>query len=282
MNYKFYSILFFLLVLTKTVSANILISSVSTNSFWQAQKTICNTRHDGKTFQKEITKAVSNRGTMILSIATGYYWIDETNKANLKNDKNFKIIVRKGTITPFGSNIIKTYKDKRLSYSCVEFPIYFSTHISPNIINGKIHISDSGNTYHIHASDGKIYGKREFQDSDVGDLDYVFSQSEVATMQHFLSPFKNSNSITLNKSQNSNRQATLNIFKSILSNRVVFNYDSFTEYVYMIRPDNNWYLQKIYRFNSKENNSYLKLEDDPNVIDTLNFTKDVLRITARY
>lgn len=63
---------------------------------------------------------------------------------------------------------------------------------------------------------------------------------------------------------------------------MVFNYDSFTEYVYMIRLDNNWYLQKIYRFNSKENNSYLKLEDDPNVIDTLNFTKDVLRITALY
>lgn len=63
---------------------------------------------------------------------------------------------------------------------------------------------------------------------------------------------------------------------------MVFNYDSFTEYVYMIRLDYNWYLQKIYRFNSKENNSYLKLEDDPNVIDTLNFTKDVLRITALY
>ena len=63
---------------------------------------------------------------------------------------------------------------------------------------------------------------------------------------------------------------------------MVFNYFSFTEYVYMIRLDNNWYLQKTYRFNSKENNSYLKLEDDPNVIDTLNFTKDVLRITARY
>ena len=63
---------------------------------------------------------------------------------------------------------------------------------------------------------------------------------------------------------------------------MVFNYDSFTEYVYMIRLDNNWYLQKTYRFNSKENNSYLKLEDDPNVIDTLNFTKDVLRLTALY
>lgn len=63
---------------------------------------------------------------------------------------------------------------------------------------------------------------------------------------------------------------------------MIFNYDSFTEYVYMIRADNNWYLQKIYRFNSKENNNYLKLEDDSNVLDILNFTKDVLRITARY
>ena len=50
----------------------------------------------------------------------------------------------------------------------------------------------------------------------------------------------------------------------------------------MIRPDNNWYLQKTFRFNSKENNNYLKLEDDSNVLDTLNFTQDVFRITARY